>query len=148
MPGKVEWLGTAFIVWLGSRPPIFLHRYHHATTFWLFCFVMSMPGPEKLGLLLNGFVHTLMYAHYYRSFPKALVPVITVLQICQLAFVTYAWTVTPAECPAFENAFERHPLEFGAPYLMVPVFLAFFIKFFVARFINKGAGRPAKSKTN
>ncbi len=26
-----EWGDTAFIVWLGSKPPEFLHLYHHAT---------------------------------------------------------------------------------------------------------------------
>ena len=40
----VEWIDTAFLVWLGSSPPLFLHKYHHATTFWLFCIVMNMPG--------------------------------------------------------------------------------------------------------
>jgi hypothetical protein len=55
-----EWADTAFIVWLGNRPPGFLHTYHHATTFWLFCFVMNQPGSEKIGMLLNGFVHFLM----------------------------------------------------------------------------------------
>ena len=49
-----EWGDTAFLVALGSRPPEFLHKYHHATTFWLFCLVINLPGPEKFGLLLNG----------------------------------------------------------------------------------------------
>jgi hypothetical protein len=57
-----EWGDTLFLIALGSKPPEFLHLYHHATTFWLFCFVMNMPGPEKFGLLLNGGVHTLMYS--------------------------------------------------------------------------------------
>ena len=56
----VEWIDTAFLVWLGRSPPQFLHKYHHATTFWLFCFVMNLPGPEKFGLLMNGGVHTMM----------------------------------------------------------------------------------------
>lgn len=142
----VEWVDTAFIVWLGNNPPQFLHKYHHATTFWLFCFVMNMPGPEKFGLLMNGGVHTLMYSHYWRSWPKALVQLITVLQIAQLAFVTYAWTVSPGECP--DSAFASFDilallpsldfvLAFLTPYAMVPVFLWLFIVFFVRRFILK-----------
>mmetsp|Transcript_8347 Transcript_8347/g.13066 ORF Transcript_8347/g.13066 Transcript_8347/m.13066 type:complete len:287 (+) Transcript_8347:253-1113(+) len=132
-----EWWDTAFIVWLGSRPPEFLHLYHHATTFWLFCFVMNLPGAEKFGMMLNGGVHMLMYSHYWRSWPKALVPAITVLQIAQLAFVTYAYTVNPSECPAapFTTGPQKHFLEFVTAYGMVPVFLAFFINFFVKRFI-------------
>lgn len=56
-----EWWDTAFLVWLGRSPPKFLHLYHHATTFWLFCLTINMPSSEKFGLLLNGGVHTLMY---------------------------------------------------------------------------------------
>lgn len=132
-----EWVDTAFIVWLGKSPPIFLHKYHHATTFWLFCFVMNMPGPEKFGMLMNGGVHTMMYSHYWRPWPKPLVPMITVLQIAQLATVTYAWTVSPGECPA--SAFSKGPAEylpeFVTPYAMVPVFLYLFCVFFVETFI-------------
>ncbi|KAJ1489463.1 ELO family [Baffinella frigidus] len=65
-----EWGDTAFLIWLGSRPPEFLHLYHHATTTWLFCMVVNLPGPEKFGLLLNGGVHMLMYSHYWRAWPK------------------------------------------------------------------------------
>lgn len=135
----VEWVDTAFLVWLGKTPPQFLHKYHHATTFWLFCFVMNLPGPEKFGLLMNGGVHTMMYSHYWKSWPKALVPMITFLQILQLSVVTYAWTVSPGECPnsRFAIAPSEHFLEFLTPYAMVPVFLYLFIVFFVNRFIFK-----------
>lgn len=133
----VEWIDTAFIIWLGKSPPGFLHKYHHATTFWLFTIVPNLPGPEKFGMLLNGFVHTLMYSHYWRPWPKKLVPLITVLQILQLSVVTYAWTVTPRLCPQFATAPSDHRLEFLTPYAMVPVFLYLFVVFFVQRFILK-----------
>ena len=145
-----EWWDTAFIVWLGSRPPQFLHLYHHATTFWLFCFVMNLPGPEKFGMMLNGGVHMLMYSHYWRPWPKALIPAITILQIAQLAFVTYAYTVNPRECPdaLFNAGPQEYVLEFITAYGMVPVFLAFFIKFFVKLFIlgSKRSQRSNKKK--
>lgn len=143
-----EWIDTAFLIWLGTRPPEFLHLYHHATTFWLFCFVINMPGPEKFGLLMNGGVHTLMYSHYWRPWPKSLVPLITLLQIAQLITVNYAWTVSPATCPAapFADGFEKHPLEFITPYTMVPVYLWFFIVFFVKRFILKKKSTPKDAK--
>ena len=114
--------GDGFPVTLGSRPPEFLHKYHHATTFWLFCLVINLPGPEKFGLLLNGGVHTLMYAHYWRPFPKPLVPLITALQIAQLTTVTYAWYASPRVCPAasFADAPRAHRLEVLTPYVMVP----------------------------
>jgi len=144
----VEWIDTAFIIWLGRSPPAFLHKYHHATTFWLFCFVPNLPGPEKFGLLLNGFVHFLMYSHYYKSWPKPIVPMITVLQILQLSLVTYAWTVTPTVCPdsRFAKAASDHPIEFMTPYGMVPVFLYLFILFFVKRFILRKPKRQGIEK--
>jgi hypothetical protein len=133
----VEWIDTAFLIWIGSKKPQFLHTYHHATTFWLFCIIMNLPGPEKFGLLLNGGVHTMMYSHYWRPWPKSLVPLITILQIIQLATVTYVWTVSPNECPdaAFATAPKDFPLEFMTPYAMVPVFLYFFVVFFLKRFV-------------
>lgn len=136
---------TAFIVWLGKRPPEFLHLYHHATTFWLFCHVMCMPGAEKFGLIMNGGVHTLMYSHYWRSWPKPYVPLITLLQIAQLITVTYTWGANPSACPAasFASAPSEHPLAFVTPYAMVPVYLVFFIIFFVKRFVL-GSRKKAK----
>lgn len=144
----VEWVDTAFIVWLGSSPPQFLHKYHHATTFWLFCFVMNLPGPEKFGLLMNGGVHTMMYSHYWKPWPKAVVPAITMLQIAQLATVTYAWTVSPGECPTafWATAPKNATLAFITPYAMVPVFLYLFVVFFVKRFIIKEPKTPGGGK--
>ena len=106
----------------------FLHLYHHATTFLLFLTVMNFSGAEKSGMLLNGFVHTLMYAHYAFRLPKAVRPFITAAQIVQLAFTTWLWHVTPALCPVYASFHKEHPLEFLVPYALVPVYLAFFLK--------------------
>ena len=151
----IEMIDTAFIIWLGKHPPVFLHTYHHATTFWLFCLVMNLPGPEKLGMLLNGFVHFLMYSHYYKSWSKQYVPIITILQILQLTTVIYAWYASPSECasddppPAFVTAKNDHFLEFNTPYTMAPVYLALFVVLFVKRFIfKKGKGNGGGSNSN
>lgn len=93
-----------------------------------------------MGLLLNGAVHTLMYGHYYRPFPKPWVPFITVAQIAQLATVTYIYTINPAACgseASFARGPEEHLLAFLTPYSMVPVFLWLFCVFFVKRFVLK-----------
>mmetsp|Transcript_17929 Transcript_17929/g.25299 ORF Transcript_17929/g.25299 Transcript_17929/m.25299 type:complete len:278 (+) Transcript_17929:74-907(+) len=141
----VEWIDTAFIIWLGRSPPGFLHVYHHATTFWLFCITVNLPASEKCGMLLNGFVHMLMYSHYWRPWPKPLVPFITISQIVQLAFVTYAWSITPGMCPnSYGDAQTTNRLEFLTPYSMVPVFLWLFVLFFVKRFILK---KPKATKS-
>eukprot|EP00039_Didymoeca_costata_P003448 m.67748 g.67748 ORF g.67748 m.67748 type:complete len:276 (+) comp11912_c0_seq3:1454-2281(+) len=142
----IEWLDTAFIVWLGNRPPMFLHVYHHATTFWLFMLTTNIPGTEKLGMLLNGGVHTMMYSHYWRSWPKKLVPLITTLQIVQLATVTYVWSIIPMECPRYENILQEYPIEFMTPYAMVPVFLYYFVTYFINRFIKKKEKKQTKKE--
>ena len=150
-----EWVDTAFIVWLGNRPPGFLHTYHHATTFWLFCIIMNQPGSEKSGMLFNGFVHFLMYSHYFRSWPKPLVPLITILQIMQLFTVLWIYTVNHKWCPASDFSADARALspEFLSSYATVPVFLFFFIKFFVERWVcpkpkkEKQSQQPVAKKT-
>lgn len=130
-----EWFDSLFLVWLSPRGAnSFLHLYHHATTFWLFLLVSNLPGPLRMGLLLNGGVHTLMYAHYAWPFPKQIVPLITLSQIAQLGVVTYLWSITPSECARFASFPDKYPLEFATPYFMVPVYLVFFVHFFVKRF--------------
>jgi len=151
-----EWGDTAFLIWLGKSSPKFLHVYHHATTFLLFCFVMNLPGPEKMGMLLNGGVHTLMYWHYWKPWPKQFVPLITILQISQLAFVTYVYTINANTCRhqatglsrdlKFIDGPQEYLLEFLTAYATVPVFLVFFIRFFIQRFILKKKKKQPKKE--
>lgn len=146
-----EWFDTILLVWKNPAKPklMFLHVYHHATTFWLFLHVSSFFSVTKMGILLNGFVHTLMYLHYYRPFPKPLVPMITLAQIAQLVFVTYIWSITPGTCGGKLGRFPTdHPFDMIVPYLMAPVYALFFIKLFFERFVLgknvKGKGGDAK----
>jgi hypothetical protein len=115
-----EWLDTAVLFARGGTAGGigFLHCYHHATTFLLFLVVMNFPGAEKSGMLLNGFVHTLMYAHYAWRLPKVLRPLITALQIVQLAAVTALWAATPGLCGGAPAAFAKaNPLAFATPFV-------------------------------
>lgn len=113
-------------------------------------------------MLLNGFVHTIMYYHFAWRLPKILRPVITAAQIVQLAYLTWLWYVrscfvlfalcmhacvlcrhvTPSTCAAYATFPQEHPIEFIIPYGLVPVYLAFFLQFFWASYIAKG-GRAA-----
>ena len=113
----------------------FLHVYHHCTTFWLFLLVADLPGALKMGPLLNGFVHWLMYWHYARPFPKVIVPFITISQIAQLAFVTFTWYMSATHCESCRSFIRDHWYEYMTPWLMVPVYLVFFVKFFLQRFV-------------
>lgn len=74
-------------------------------------------------------------------------PVITVLQITQLATVTYAWSVSPGECPTatWASAPSDVTLAYLTPYAFVPVFLYLFVVFFVKRFILKKPKADKKS---
>ena len=104
--------------------------------------VIACPSPPLVPVPVP--VSSSPFSHYWRSWPKSLVPVITVLQIAQLATVTYAWTVSPAECPAapFASGPKDYLPEFLTPYAMVPVFLYFFVVFFFKRFILKKPKPP------
>lgn len=134
----LEWIDTAVHFarggTLGAGQLSFLHCYHHATTFLLFLITPNIPGLDKAGMLMNGFVHTLMYAHYaWRfSWPGAR-PLITFSQIVQLASSTVLWAASPRICGPGSAAaiYARHaPIAFGVPFALVPVFLCFFVLFF------------------
>ena len=147
-----EWFDTAVLISKGhSFSKIgFLHIYHHATTFLLFLSIMNLPGGEKSGLLFNGFVHTLMYYHFAFRLPKLLRPVITALQIVQLAWSTYIWHVTPGLCPQYRDFPRQNRIEFLLPYILVPVYCLFFLKFFFEQYLcataRKSASSPVKDE--
>lgn len=113
----------------------FLNVYHHATTFWLFLLVSNFQGTLRMGLVMNGFVHLLMYYHYAHPLPSWLVPAVTVSQIGQLIFVTYLWGLQVQVCERHFDFATDHWLEFLTPFMMVPVFLLFFLKYFAERWI-------------
>ena len=136
-----EWFDTAILIWNDSTL-LFLHCYHHATTFLLFLLVENFHGTSKSGMLMNGFVHFMMYYHYAFRLPKYMRPFITVAQIIQLAVVTYLWHISPRVCPAYEQFPMEFPIEYLLPYALVPVYLGFFLKFFVESYVF-----PSKTKT-
>jgi hypothetical protein len=139
-----EWLDTAILIWKGQslRKIGFLHIYHHATTVFLFLVIMNKPPTEKSGLLMNGFVHSLMYYHFGFRLPMMFRPIITFAQILQLASSTTFWDITRQSCPAYASFREEHFIEFCVPYLFVPVYLIFFIRFFFEQYIT-GKKKPA-----
>jgi len=148
-----EWLDTAIFLWRQPQPwgdirkIDFLHTYHHATTFFLFLHVTNLPGDEKAGMIWNGFVHTLMYYHYGFRLPKSFRPIITFAQIVQLASTTYWHSRYADTCPAFADYPEKHPFEYLVVYALVPVYLIFFIKFFIEEYIFKKEKKPASTSS-
>jgi hypothetical protein len=133
-----EWLDTVdhFLRGESLSKIGFLHLYHHATTFFLFLNVMNYPSTERSGMLMNGFVHFLMYAHYAFRLPKFFRPIITAAQIAQLVTVTYIWHITPSTCGApFDSFPTDHYFEHLTPYTLVPVYTIFFLDFFARQYI-------------
>jgi hypothetical protein len=132
-----EWLDTAVLISKGhSLIKIgFLHIYHHATTFLLFLMAPNFPGNDKNGMLLNGFVHTLMYYHFAYRLPKLFRPIITTLQIIQLITVTYMWYAVPIVCPAYKHFPSQNVFEYYFPGALVPVYCLFFFRFFIKEYL-------------
>jgi hypothetical protein len=78
------------------------------------------------------------YYHFAFRLPHVFRPLITALQIVQLATVTWVWHITPDTCA--DNAVlatfpSAYPLEHATPYIFVPVYFAFFVKFFVMTYV-------------
>jgi hypothetical protein len=142
-----EWIDTAILIWKGHtlKKIGFLHTYHHATTFLLLICVMNLPGPEKAGMLLNGFVHVLMYYHFAFRLPKFLRPIITALQILQLMALTYIWHIVPDVCPDYRQFRREHLIEFLIPYALVPVYCLFFLKFFIEQYLRSPSEKVKSS---
>ena len=113
----------------------FLHGYHHMTTLFAFILVLNNSGAVKMGPLLNGFVHFLMYWHYASPLPRFIVPFITLSQIIQFFLVMYLWFVASTECSDFAELVKNHPWEYRTPFLFTPVYLIFFVKYFFKRWV-------------
>ena len=144
-----EWFDTAVLISKGHTLSKigFLHIYHHATTFLLFLSIMNLPGGEKSGVLMNGFVHALMYYHFAFRLPKLLRPVITGLQIVQLVSSTYIWHITPDVCPRYRDFPRQNFIEFLLPYILVPVYCLFFFKFFFEQYLFSSTTKKSKASS-
>lgn len=125
----------------------FLHLYHHATTFWLYLMMENLPGMQWAGINFNALIHTAMYLHYAKPLPFPFL--ITISQIIQLGFGTWIWYLGFQHCTAHKNFMDNHWYDYLAPWFAAPVYLLFFIKFFVQRFVLKplGIGAPKKEKS-
>jgi hypothetical protein len=63
-------------------------------------------------------------------------PLITAAQIAQLVSSTWFWHITPDTCPALAYYRTEHFMEFCFPYVFVPVYTIFFLKFFYETYIK------------
>nr|BAM66615.1 delta9 fatty acid elongase [Thraustochytrium sp. ATCC 26185] len=135
-----EWFDTVLLIVKGNKLR-FLHVLHHATTFWLYAIDHIFLSSIKYGVAVNAFIHTVMYAHYFRPFPKGLRPLITQLQIVQFIFSIGIHTAIywHYDC---EPLVHTHFWEYVTPYLFVVPFLILFLNFYLQQYVLA----PAKTK--
>jgi hypothetical protein len=81
-----EFIDTFIVMWKGRRP-IFLQKYHHiGAVIGLWIIICSKSTAGYIFMVLNSFIHTIMYAYYALTVWKIKVPckfVITILQMIQ-----------------------------------------------------------------
>jgi fatty acid elongase 3 len=78
-----EWCDTFFLI-MYNKPLIFLHLFHHSSTF-LLTYLNSYPisAIYFLPCFLNSFVHFIMYSYYQFKFMRPFKFIITKMQILQ-----------------------------------------------------------------
>jgi len=145
---KLPELGdTAFIV-LRKQKLIFLHWYHHLSVLIYVFYTMSeFTSSARWFMVMNFFVHALMYSYYtLRALrirvPPGVAPLITSLQLLQMAvgctinFLSYNYKSKGIECSQSYGH-----LTFG--FFIYASYFVLFAKFFYAAYFS-GAGRKGK----
>nr|BCB67644.1 C18/C20 elongase [Parietichytrium sp.] len=141
-----EFLDTAIMILCKKFNQVsFLHVYHHATIFaiWWAIAKYAPGGDAYFSVILNSFVHTVMYAYYFFSsqgfgFVKPIKPYITTLQMTQFM----AMLVQSLYDYLFPCDYPQALVQLLGVYMIT--LLALFGNFFVQSYLKK----PKKSKTN
>eukprot|EP01129_Flabellula_baltica_P016749 TRINITY_DN9079_c0_g1_i1.p1 TRINITY_DN9079_c0_g1~~TRINITY_DN9079_c0_g1_i1.p1 ORF type:complete len:253 (-),score=12.13 TRINITY_DN9079_c0_g1_i1:4-762(-) len=125
-----EWGDTMFLI-LFSKPLIFLHVFHHMTTFTMAALTHNLPVGGFA--FINCFVHVVMY--FYYAFPvRSIRKFITVGQLSQFVVVLSINTIGYfSGCYDFTEVFwEWLYCEF-----VVVVFFFFFLWFFKKQYLKR-----------
>ena len=137
----VELGDTAFVV-LRKTPLSFLHWYHHVSVM-IYCWGLytHKPGAANWFILLNYFVHFLMYTYYaFKAggypVPSSIAKVITVLQMAQfvmglsVTLLAYRLWASGVECHMTDQVFYFAIILYGS-------YLLLFLNFFYNRYLKK-----------
>lgn len=126
-----------WIVLLKGRTPIFLQTYHHAgIVFLMWMFVVTANSSALIVIVLNAFIHTLMYSYYTLSafgYSSPLKAYLTQAQMIQF-LVGIACTVQFHSC-----ANPAQSLTTGLLQLYAVVLIYLFYNFYVGNYKNKAA---------
>ncbi|KAJ9456670.1 Elongation of fatty acids protein 3 [Diplonema papillatum] len=122
---------------LAGKPVSFLQSFHHLGAPWdMFLFYIAKNEGIWIFVLLNGFVHTVMYAYYFATLCKIrtpLKPLITIMQIAQFNVGFYlVWFYK--DIPCYSNSPGRM---FGwvYNYFYVGIVLVLFLNFSIWTYI-------------
>eukprot|EP01033_Poteriospumella_lacustris_P009966 gene9966-7129_t len=134
-----EWADTYWLV-LSGKKVIFLHSFHHMTTFTLAAVTHNFPSGGFT--LINCLVHTVMYMHYAHPLRWAR-PFITSGQLLQFVFVM---SVHLHAYMQPETCYDMRGLVLEWWYLIVDVFVIFILfgLFFIEEYIEKGNKKTSK----
>ena len=137
----VELGDTAFVV-LRKTPLSFLHWYHHVTVM-LYCWGLysHKPAAGNWFILLNYFVHFIMYTYYaFRAggypVPSGIARIITLLQMAQFVvgisvnMLAYRLWVSGVECHMTTTVFYFAMILYGSYFVL-------FLNFFCNRYVKK-----------
>ncbi len=149
----LDFMDTFFIV-LGQKwaQLSFLHYYHHWSVFqiyWLNLWV-GYDGDIYLTIVLNAFIHTVMYSYYLCSaqkgnvlgaFAKAVKPFITSMQLVQFCImIGQAVILLSSGCKTFPPNTTR------LYFCYILTMLALFGQFFVKSYLGKGGKKDSAGK--
>lgn len=127
-----EWCDTLFLI-TSKKPVIFLHWFHHMTTFTMAALTHNFPVGGFA--LLNCLVHTVMYWHYASPIRWAR-PFITFSQLLQFVIVisihVYGF-LNPTTCYDMKPVF----YEWLFCFVVVFGFFVMFVLFFIDEYISK-----------
>jgi hypothetical protein len=137
-----EWADTYFLI-LSKKPVIWLHWFHHMTTFTLAAVTHNFPSGGYTWI--NCMIHFVMYLHYASPVRWAR-PFMTTGQLVQFVIVMTIHSIgffNPTTC------FDMKDVMREWLYNIVDVFVIFimFGSFFVEEYIVKGNKKTASGKT-
>lgn len=145
-----ELLDTIFLV-LKHKPLTFLHSYHHPATLVLtWVQLVDSTGVQWVVILLNLFVHTVMYFYYFMASVKINMPykkIVTMLQIIQFIIDLFACYYAWISHNIFGKCFGTNRAGIVGVFILSS-YLYLFVDFYQTRYASTKDKKLKKNKKN